>query len=243
MVAEFQQTLAQIRDLRKSLSARDSDINDLQRQLQHLRVEQPQAKVGSKMAEKRSIKLRWRDGGMAPKMSFGSCTADGDMAYFRDFFTDNVHAHNAATGKWNQLPKYPYKDFTLVVVNGVLTAVGGRDSSGTCNDTSKLLSLVGEGKWVEQLPCMPTKRRWTAAVCSGKTLVVIGGLSNRNVRLKTVELLDIDSLQWFIVSELPHHLSQASATVCGNNLYLVGGFDEDSNSTKSVLTCSLSALV
>ena len=244
VVSKVQQTLAQRekenRDLRESLSARDSDINDLQRQLQHLRVEQPQAKVGSKMAEKRSIKLRWRDGGRAPeKMFFGSCTADGHMAYFRNYDTDNVLAHNAVTRKWNKLPKCPHTYFSLVVVNGVLTAVGGHDSSA--NDTNKLLSLVGEGKWVEQLPCMPTKRYWTAAVCSGKTLVVIGGYSGGT--LKTVEQLDIDSLQWFIASELPHPLSQASATVCGDNLYLVGGFDKIGNPTKSVLTCSLSALV
>ena len=248
VVAEFQQTLGQRekenRDLGESLSARDSDINDLQRQLQHLRAEQPQAKVGSKMAEKRSIKLRWRDGGRAPeKMRFGSCTADADMACFRHYNTGNVNAHNAATGKWNKLPKCPYRHCALVVVNGVLTAVGGYSSG---NDTNKLLSLVGEGKWVEQLPCMPTKRCWTAAVCSGKTLVVIGGHSGgvlSGVRLKTVELLDIDSLQWFIASELPHPLTEASATVCGDNLYLVGGFGEDSDATKSVLTCSLSALV
>ena len=241
VVAEFQQTLAQrekeIRDLRERLSARHSEINDLQRQLQHLRVEQPQAKVGSNMAEKRSIKLRWRDGGRAPeKLVFGSCTADGHMVYFRcglDF-----HAHNAATGKWNKLAKCPYINSTLVVVNGVLTAVGGYSSD---NATNKLLSLVGEGKWVEQIPCMPTKRHNPALVCSGKTLVVIGGYCGR--RLKTVELLDIDSLQWFIASELPHPLTHASATVCGDNLYLVGGFDKSGKATKSVFTCSLSALV
>ena len=240
VVAEFQQTLAQrekeIQDLRESLSARDSDINVLQRQLQHLRVVQPQAKVDSKMAEKRSIKLRWRDGRRAPeKMHFGSCTADADMAYFRNYNNDTVHAHNAATGKWNKLPKCPHKDCALVVVNGVLTAVGGPNSSDKA--TNKLLSLVGEGKWVEQLPCMPTKRSLTAAVCSGKTLVVIGGYCG--VRLKTVELLDIDSLQWFIASELPHPLTsyRPSATVCGDNLYLVGGFDD------ATLTCSLSAFV
>ena len=143
------------------------------------------------------------------------------------------------TGNWNRLPNCQYKATTLVVANGVLTAVGGWNSSA--NATSKLLSLVGEGKWVEQLPCMPTKRFNTAAVCSGKTLMVIGGQSDGG-SLKTVELLDIDSVQWFIASELPHPLSSASATVCGDNLYLVGGYDK-SNATKSVLTCSLNALV
>ena len=245
VVEEFQQTLAQrekeIRDLRESLSARDSDINDLQRQLQHLRVEQPQAKVGSTMSEKSSIKLRWTDGGRAPEqMDFGSCVVNGRMAYFREFCKENVHTHNAATGKWDKLPKCPREDFELVLVSGVLTAVGGFDSSG--NDINKLLSLVGEGRWVEQLPCMPTKRRWTTAVISGKTLVVIGGGIKGGGVLKTVELLDIDSLQWFIASELPHARSSASAAVCGDNLYLVGGLCETGN-TKSVLTCSLSALV
>ena len=194
------------------------------------------------MAEKRSIKLRWRDGGRAPEeMFFGSCTVDDDMTYFR--CGSDVHAHNAATGKWNKLPKCPHTDFALVVVNDVLTAVGGYSSG---SDTNKLLSLVGEEKWVQELSWMPTKRCRTAAVCSGKTLVVIGGHSGgvlSGVRLKTVELLDIDSLQWFIASELPHPLSSASATVCGDNLYLVGGFDKDGKETESVLTCSLSALV
>ena len=253
VVAEFQQILAQrekeIRDLRECLSARDSDINDLQRQLQHLRVDQPQAKVDSKMAEKRSIKLRWRDGGRAQEdMVAGSCTVNGHMTYLRDSLSDDVHAHNSATGKWNKLPECPHTYFTLVVVNGVLTAVGGWNSS--LNDTNKLLSLVGDSKWVEQLPCMPTKRSLTASVCSGKTLVVIGGSSGSvlsgwrgGLMLKTVELLDIVSLQWFIASELPHPLTRASATVCGDNLYLVGGHHVEDGPSKSVLTCSLSALV
>ena len=177
-VEEFQQILAQrekeIRDLRESLSAKDSDINNLKCQLQHVRVEKHQAKVCSKVPEKSSIKLRWRDGGRAPEgMRFGSCTVNDHMAYFR--YGSDVHAHNAATGKWNKLPESKHSGSALVVRNGVLTAVGGHDSSH--NAINKLLSLVGKEKWVEQLPCMPTKRRWAVAVCSGKTLVVLGGWS------------------------------------------------------------------
>ena len=101
VIAEFQQTLAQrekeIGDLRESLSAKDSDIDDIQRQLQHL-------KVGSKMAQKSSIKLHWRDGRRAPeKMWFGptTCAVNGDMVYFT--FHSDVRTHNAATGKWNKI--------------------------------------------------------------------------------------------------------------------------------------------
>ena len=248
IIVQLQQTLAQrekeIQDLRECLSARDSDINDPQHQLQHLRVEQPQAKLDRKMAEKRSIKLRWRDGGRAPvKMIFGSCTVDVNTVYFGNFNTKYAYGHNPATGKWGKLPNCPLIAFTLVTVNGLLTAVGGYDPSG--NDTNKLLSVVGEELWTEKFPCMPTKRYNTAVVCSSKTLVVIGGLSglSGSVILKTVELMDIDSLQWFIASELPHPLHSASATLCGDNLYLVGGLHESSNANQSVLTCSLHILI
>ena len=188
------------------------------------------------------MRLRWKDGGEAPiEISFGSSTVIGDVAYFSDFFTDAVCAYDASTKKWDDsLPQCRQHDLALVAVNGLLTAVG---------KDGKLLSLVGEGEnrtWEELLPSMPTKRGYTVAVCSGKTLVVIGGETYKHGRLKVVELLDTDSLQWSIASELAVPLKRVSATVCGDNLYLVGGFSETKGGlrpTKSVFTCSLSALI
>ena len=235
------------RGLRDSLPARDcTDINNPQHQ--QLTIEEPQAKVhvDTKMAKASSIKLHWRDGGRVPeKMVHGSSTVHGNMAYFRDegSVSFNVHAHNAATGKWELLPKLPYDHSSIVVVNGLLTAVGGwRSSAWSWKDTNKIFSLDGKGQWVEQLPCMPMARRHTAVACSGKTLVVAGGMSFLT-KLSAVQLLDTAKLQWFIGKELPRPVSAACAIVCGDNLYVVGGTDASGGNCKSLFTCSLSALI
>ena len=85
-------------------------------------------------------------------------------------------------------------------------------------------------------PCQPTKRKLTAAVCSGKTLVVAGGVGEENTILSTVEVMDTDTWQWSTASSLPHPLSDATATVCGDRVYLLGLCDRGAT---SVFTCSL----
>ena len=90
---------------------------------------------------------------------------------------------------------------------------------------------------------MPTKRCLTAVVCSGRSLVVAGGTGDNYTRLSTVEVMDTESLQWSTASSLPHPLSSASATICGENLYLLGSYNQSDHATKSVFTCSLSVLL
>ena len=110
-----------------------------------------------------------------------------------------------------------------------MTAVGGEQSSWLRGKfTNTLLSLVAsEGsrwKWVEHFPPMPTRRVFTAVVCSGKALVVAGGKGEGYTRLTTVEVMNTDTLQWSTASSLPHPFSDATATVCGDRLvYLAGG--------------------
>ena len=73
---------------------------------------------------------------------------------------------------------------------------------------------------------MPTKRELAAVVCSGKTLVVAGGRDDRYITLDAVEVMDTDTLKWSTARSLPVPLSQASATVCGYKVYLVGRMDQ-----------------
>ena len=60
--------------------------------------------------------------------------------------------------------------------------------------------------------------------------------------LDVVEVMDIETLVWSEVASLPHPYSQATATVCGAHLYMLGGWSNGGR-TKSVLTCSLTKLL
>ena len=92
---------------------------------------------------------------------------------------------------------------------------------------------------------MPTKRCDTATVTTKQHLIVAGGETGKRTmscRLNTVEVMDVCTLVWSTAASLPHSYSKASATICGDYIYMLGGFDKDGHS-KSVLTCSLTKLL
>ena len=185
--------------------------------------------------------MKWQTESKAPeKMYRGSAAADSNMAYFHGDGSTTVHSYDSNTREWLRLPATPHTDSTLVVVHHVLTMVGGLISGGA---TDSLLSLMGEGrgiKWLPNLPAMPTKRYNTAAVCSGRSLIVAGGRAGRN-RLSTVEVLDTDTRQWSIASALTHPFYLATISICGERLYMLGGSDQ--TRTRSVLSCSVPELL
>ena len=87
----------------------------------------------------------------------------------------------------------------------------------------------------------PNQRALTAVICSGKALVVAEGWGEGGTPLNTVEVMDTDTLKWSVATSLPHPLSDASATVCGDSVCVVGGHDQQC--ATEVLTCSLSSLL
>jgi len=150
-----------------------------------------------------------------------------------------VLAYHSAKNNWSELPKCLNRDFSLAVVNNLPTAIGGQTPKGEC--TSSLLSLI-DNKWMKQFPPMPTKRWLTAVVCSGRCLVVAGGEKDGHKRLSTVEVMNIETLQWSTATSLPCPLYKATATLCGDQVYMLGGFDQSANLSQSVFTCSLANL-
>ena len=240
ITAEFQQTLLE----------KEKIIQDHQRQIQELLQQQPkqrasqsQEKVRASGAEASggSIKLRWRDGGRAPRKTYGQVTTvDGSVAYFQPVGSNSVFAYNSTKEKWYELPDCPNCNFSLAIVNHDLTAIGGEMRSKQVTDS--LLSLT-DSKWTEQFPPMPTKRWLTIAVCTGRSLVVAGGIGQGGKCLTTVEVMDTESPQWSTASSLPHPLYRVSATLCRDQVYILGGFDQHDKRSKSVFTCSLAALL
>ena len=214
-------------------------ILELQQQLRQRGQRRERGEASGAATSGGSIKLKWRDGGRAVcKMAGGVSVGDECVAYFKPWASKSVFDYNSTNNKWSQLPECPKYDFSLAMVNSLLTAIGGE----TFGEITNSLLTLTDNKWTKQFPSMPTKRWLTVAVCSGRSLVVAGG-STGFKKLSTVEVMDTETLQWSTASSLPHTLCQAQATLCGDQVYLLGGWVQDDKPSKSVFTCSLAALL
>ena len=190
------------------------------------------------------IELQWQDGsgifiddvGKAPYyMDRGAAIVDGNMAYFMNF-DGHACSYDSTKQSWSKLPRCLHWYGGLAVIRGLLTAIGGVKLGTPVN---KLLSMDSKAQvWVEHFPAMPSKRSHTAVVSTEEHLIVAGGKGDQS---NPVEILDIQALVWSTAASLPHPYSWASATICEDQLYMLGGFDKDG--TKSVLTCSLTKLL
>ena len=244
-VEQLQQQLSQ-QSLKPSQPPPPSQAQVRGRQLQE-RVSRKQLPVQSSLQVDHKphplrVTLNWRDGGKAPfEMIRGAAVVDEDMAYFIHWGGE-VCSYNLISKKWSKLSKYLYKHGNLVVINCQLTAIGGcKNVFNKDTYTNKLLCLPD---YKEVFPAMPTKRWGTTAVTLKEHLIVAGGTIGRSDtdRLNTVEVMDTKTLVWSTVASLPHPYSRASMTICGDQLYMLGGWDNKGR-TKSVLTCSLTELL
>ena len=109
--------------------------------------------------------------------------------------------------------------------------MGGWNGS---NHTNKLFTLR-QGQWVEEYPPMKTARSSPAVVSTpdGGYIIVIGGLNCGWTA--TVELFQVKTRQWYELTNLPQPLILPSATICGNQVHVIGGGGNG-------YSCSLQAL-
>ena len=183
----------------------------------------------------------WKQSKVPETMWRGSVAVDTNMVYCNGYGSTTVHTYDLQKEEWGRVTDCSYKNSCLVIVQGMLTTVGGGPYG---RPTNSLLSLTGEGgdsKWSPLFPAMPTKRGDTAAVYDGCSLIVVGG-SDGYKELATVEVLDTNTRQWSTASSLLHPYSQATLGICGNRLYMLGGFDQHGR-TRSVLTSSVPKLL
>ena len=185
--------------------------------------------------------LSWKQSKAPERMSRGSVAVDANMVYCNCYWSTAVHTYDLQKEEWRRTTDCSYILSCLVIVQGMLTTVGGESYGGP---TNSLLSLTGEGgdsKWSPLFPAMPTKRRNTAAVYDGCSLIVAGGYAGSKA-LATVEVLDTNTRQWSTASSLLHPYSLATLGICGDRLYMLGGSDQHGR-TRSVLTCSVPELL
>ena len=180
-------------------------------------------------------------------MQRGSATTVGGVAFFNPGDTNTVYAYENYSQDWKELPNCPHYSFTLVAVDGLLTAVGGSgQQEQTPGDT--LLSFV-KGEWTEKFPPMSMQRTSPAAVCTGQCLVVAGGCSGENENsIPSVEIMNTNTQQWHTAAtnyplwncERIATSVSSSIAACGDNIY---AFEGDDRTLSHVYTCSLSSLL
>ena len=56
----------------------------------------------------------------------------------------------------------------------------------------------------------------------GDYLIVIGGFGSDGARTATVELFQVKSRRWYKLTDLPQPLHRPSATICGDQLHVIG---------------------
>ena len=142
----------------------------------------------------------------------------------------------------------------MAFINGMITTIrGGNDMKfyglpaiGSGSYTNKLISFVekgSSGKWTEVLPPMPTRRRGTVALSTGTHLIVAGGEVEGRANLTTVEVLNTKTCQWSAAAHLPEPKNIASATIIGDNIYVIGGQNVNGKETNTAYMCSLKKLI
>ena len=200
-------------------------------------VSEPQSYKAKKLS------LDWRDGGKAFVINRGDAVVNSSIAYFMSY-SGEIYSYDSASKahwKWTRLSKYPYEGASLAVVCGYLTGIGGCNNMMKENTyTNKLLSL--QERWVPVFPPMPTKRRLTSAISSTKHLIVAGGSHTPLRNTTIVEVMDTEALVWSTVASLPYSYYDSSGTICGDQVYMLGG-GTDSGKTTTVLTCLLTELL
>ena len=177
-------------------------------------------------------------------MQRGSATTVGGVAFFNPGNSNTVYAYENYSQDWKELSNCPHYSFTLVAVDGLLTAVGGslrKDTPG-----NSLLSF-NKGEWTEMFPQMSTQRSCPAAVCTSQCLVVAGGCSSGENSVSSVEIMNTDTQQWHTATAtfpLPKSYERTatsgstSMAACGDKIYTFQGDDRT-----HIYACSLSILL
>ena len=124
----------------------------------------------------------------------------------------------------------------LTTYQSKLVLVGGKEDD-TQHVNNKLWSLQEDGKWINQLPSMPTPRWGTSAVNTGSHLLIAGGVEQQGSSSNVVEVFDGE--QWTKTESLPKACYFMKSTLHNGEWYLIGGVKQG----KSVFCTTVDSLI
>ena len=135
-----------------------------------------------------------------------------------------VFVYSVRGDEWRELPASPCYKFALALVNNCVTTIGGVSVIKGGGATSALYHFNSErGKWCRRYPDMPTSRHSCSSASSERYVVVLGGVSEEEDVLDTVEVLDADNLVWYSAARLPYPVTHVACALSADAMYVIGG--------------------
>ena len=161
-----------------------------------------------------------------------------------DDFQDSyrLDVYNLTTNHWSPSPiTTPYRYFAMTVLDDSLVTVGGKTKN---DEVVKKILVLDIGQWKDYSE-MPTARFSPTAVGYHSMLIVVGGgskIEDTWTVLSTAELLDTTNGCWYTCNNLPSPRRQMKAAIMNDTLYLLNGFDNNSERPSHVFIASLDTL-
>ena len=147
--------------------------------------------------------------------------------------------------KWSTLPPYRASNFAMASINYQLVLVGGNEGCGKC----KVLGVWDADikQWTHSYPAMHTARSSCSTVVYNEWLVVAGGVTTSDALLSSVEVMNIESKQWYAGPQtcVPWHSMKTA--IVGVKCFFMSGYTGESiassTATTNVYSVSLPYLI
>ncbi len=176
----------------------------------------------------------------------------GTQMYCTSSNHEDILSYDFITRSWSIIPgKCPTTHSALASVHDKLVLVGGKRTADNLitNKIYRGTEVNDFYHWMEDLPPMPTKRYNAAASSTDTYLIVVGGrrigILGGEDCLKTVEVLDINTLSWTVATGLPNPLVSPSISVAviQDSVYAVGGIAKGAQKQTCVYGCKLQSIL
>ena len=187
--------------------------------------------------------FRWEEGASAPVGCYGHTAVWlNGLVYVGggnevEQASHKISVYNPVKNLWSSSIIAPYCYFTMTTLNNKLVTAGGVDNN---NHKSKKVFTV-DGNYFKKCTKMTKARTHATAAGHQGMLIITGGKDDKDKVLSSTELFNSKNGQWYTCNDLPRPHFWLQSVKIDNNLYLLGGVDQDSTSP-AVFTAPLDTL-
>ena len=148
-----------------------------------------------------------------------------------------IMEYDICSEEWTELAPYTATDFAVTTINNKLVLVGGRNRESS--ERIKELGVWEEERWQNPYPEMKKECSSCSAIAYRQWLVVAGGLPGGGGEMLTsVEVMNIETKQWYAGPSTPIGWHSMKTALVGDNCFFMGGYTGE-NPTSTVYRISL----